>query len=123
MESHYSPEFLADRKADLLRQKQETEQELSSIARFDEAAGGWVSIQPEYDSDSTEDVGDRSSESEELQERNSQVDNLQATLVEIDYALSKFAVGTYGQCESTGEWMAEDRLIAYPAARTCSDHK
>jgi DnaK suppressor protein len=41
------------------------------------------------------------------------------TLQEIEDALSKFEAGTYGQCESCGDPIAEARLEAMPAARLC----
>jgi RNA polymerase-binding transcription factor DksA len=41
------------------------------------------------------------------------------TLREIEDALAKFAAGTYGQCESCGNQIAEARLEAMPAARLC----
>lgn len=122
MDSHYSAEFLADRKADLLRQKDELTKELSAIARYDESAGGWVARQSEHDGDTPEDVDESSSESEEMQEHRASIDDLEKSLVEVDYALGKFATGEYGKCETSGEWIDEDRLTAYPAARTCSAH-
>ena len=121
MESHFSTEFLNDRKADLLRQKQDLETSLHQIARFDDDSGSWVALQPEYDSGTTEDSGDSGSESEQLQNNQAQVADLEKTLNEVDYALGKFADSTYGKCETTGDWMEEDRLVAYPAARTCAD--
>ena len=121
MESHFSAEFLNDRKTDLLRQKQDLEASLHQIARFDDDSGSWVALQPEYDSGTTEDSGDSGSESEQLQNNQAQVADLEKTLNEVDYALGKFADGTYGKCETTGDWMEADRLVAYPAARTCAD--
>jgi DnaK suppressor protein len=47
------------------------------------------------------------------------VGSLRDTLMDIDAALAKLEVGTYGQCESCGEDIAEDRLEAMPAARLC----
>ena len=41
------------------------------------------------------------------------------TLREIEDALAKFDSGTYGQCESCGNQIAEARLEAMPAARLC----
>jgi DnaK suppressor protein len=41
------------------------------------------------------------------------------TLQEIEDALGKFEAGTYGQCESCGNPIAEARLEAMPAARLC----
>ncbi len=45
--------------------------------------------------------------------------SLRETLLEIDAALAKLDAGTYGQCESCGEDIADDRLEAMPAARLC----
>jgi len=44
---------------------------------------------------------------------------LYETLREIEDALSKFAAGTYGQCEACGKPIAQARLEAMPAARLC----
>jgi RNA polymerase-binding transcription factor DksA len=41
------------------------------------------------------------------------------TLRETEDALAKFDAGTYGQCESCGQPIAEARLEAMPAARLC----
>ncbi|MFA5010275.1 MAG: TraR/DksA C4-type zinc finger protein [Patescibacteria group bacterium] len=121
MDSHYSTEFLNARKADLERQKGELENQLHQIARYDNASGSWVTLQPEFDSGTTEDVGDRSDEAQTLEENQAQVAELEKSLVETDYALAKFADGSYGKCETTGDWLDEARLVAYPAARICTD--
>jgi DnaK suppressor protein len=47
------------------------------------------------------------------------VGSLRETLVDIDAALGKLEAGTYGQCESCGQDIAEARLEAMPAARLC----
>src|SRR5204863_5665681 len=47
------------------------------------------------------------------------VGSLRETLLDIDAALGKLEAGTYGQCESCGEDIAEARLEAMPAARLC----
>jgi RNA polymerase-binding transcription factor DksA len=44
---------------------------------------------------------------------------LHDTLAEIEDALAKFDGGTYGECESCGDRIAEARLEAMPAARFC----
>lgn len=43
-------------------------------------------------------------------------------LVEIDTALDRVNVGTYGICEECGEPIADGRLEARPTARTCVAH-
>jgi DnaK suppressor protein len=45
--------------------------------------------------------------------------SLRETLLDIDDALNKLEAGTYGQCESCGDEIAEARLEAMPAARLC----
>jgi DnaK suppressor protein len=44
---------------------------------------------------------------------------LRETLVEIDAALGKLEIGSYGQCEQCGNAIPEARLEAMPAARLC----
>ncbi len=121
MDSHYSPEFLQIRKEELLRQKGELEEELKQIAVFDTASGSWAALQPDYESGSSEDTAESGDESQSLQEHQAQVVELEKTLIEVDDALAKLASGSFGRCESTGDWIDEDRLIAYPAARSCTD--
>ena len=47
------------------------------------------------------------------------VGSLRETLIDVDAALAKLEAGTYGQCESCGDDIVEDRLDAMPAARLC----
>ena len=44
---------------------------------------------------------------------------LDETLSDIEDALAKFDAGTYGECESCHQRIAEARLEAMPAARLC----
>jgi DnaK suppressor protein len=44
---------------------------------------------------------------------------LAETLADIEDALAKFDAGTYGECESCHQGIAEVRLEAMPAARLC----
>ena len=117
--THYSPEFLQAQQGALQTQRQSVIDELATIATFDAAAGTYVALQPVYDEGSVEDSIDSGTEAEELHERSARVRDLEKTLAEVDRALDKLKHGTYGRCEVTGDWIAEDRLRAYPAARTC----
>ena len=40
-------------------------------------------------------------------------------LADVDLALSRIADGTYGRCETCGEPVPRERLLARPTARTC----
>ena len=118
MDTPYSPEFLADRREALLAQKSATEAELQKIARFDEASGSWMAIQSETDPDTTEEADETALESETTQTNMALVKELETTLNDTLAALKKLDTDSYGVCEATGAWIDEERLIAYPAART-----
>ena len=45
--------------------------------------------------------------------------SLVETLTEVEHALEKFDLGTYGVCENCGSEIPEARLEAKPAARLC----
>lgn len=47
---------------------------------------------------------------------------LRAELEEVERALGKIEQGTYGQCETCSEPIAEARLEAIPTARFCIQH-
>lgn len=121
MQNHYSESFVAEQKAKLEAQQQELKAELNKIARFDEDSGSYMSLQPEYNEGASEDSGDSSNESEEGQTNNAVMTDLEKTLNEVMAALTKIEEGNYGICESSGDWISEERLQAYPAARTCQD--
>src|SRR5690606_9812045 len=106
---------------DLTAQKEQIVSELASISRFDDESGAYIAIQPEYDAGTTEDQADNSAESEVFQQREARVSDLVESLEEVEQALAKMDSDTYGRCEVTGDWISEDRLVAYPAARTCSE--
>jgi len=48
--------------------------------------------------------------------------NLQALLREVDFALDRFAAGTYGLCETCHDAVERDRLLADPLICYCLDH-
>jgi sigma-B regulation protein RsbU (phosphoserine phosphatase) len=48
--------------------------------------------------------------------------NLEALLREVDFALARFAAGTYGLCEACHDTVERDRLLADPLIRYCLEH-
>ena len=50
-------------------------------------------------------------------------ENAEAVLSEIDAALARIAIGTYGPCARCQPPIAEDRLRALPYAKRCIDCK
>ncbi|WP_078554807.1 TraR/DksA C4-type zinc finger protein [Bacillus alkalicellulosilyticus] len=49
-------------------------------------------------------------------------ENLEREIEDIQYSLRKFENGTYGICEVTGQPISQERLEAYPTARTTVEH-
>lgn len=122
MNSNYSPEFVSEQKSRLIELKDQYTQELSKIARYDESAGTYMAIQPDFDSGSPEDMAENSMETEVGQTNTALIAELEKLLVDATDALARIEEGTYGICERLGEPISEERLKAYPAARTCEDH-
>ena len=71
-----------------------------------------------------EDAGfaDRSHRTEERSRVLSLVRALRSNLRDVDHALSKMEVGTYGTCERCGEPISLERLEAIPWAVLCIQH-
>lgn len=59
---------------------------------------------------------------EEWEERRATLSLLETRFNNINRALKKIEEGTYGICEISGEEIDEERLAAYPAARTTIEH-
>jgi RNA polymerase-binding transcription factor DksA len=49
------------------------------------------------------------------------LEQIEAELVDVEYALRRLDEGTYGTCEACGQPIDKDRLEAMPAARLCRD--
>lgn len=95
--------------------------ELKTIAVHDAPTDNWEAVPDttelqEADSNSEADV------IEAWNERRATVAALETDYRDIKRALQKIDVGTYGVCEIAGEPIEEDRLHAYPTARTCTKH-
>ncbi|MDQ6910619.1 MAG: TraR/DksA C4-type zinc finger protein [Actinomycetota bacterium] len=49
------------------------------------------------------------------------LEQVEAELADVEYALRRLDDGTYGTCEACGKVIDRDRLEALPAARLCRD--
>ncbi len=98
----------------LINKKSEIESELVKFATKDENGA--------FKADFPEDLGTEQSENanevEEYTNRLALEKTLETELKDIDDALAKMEDGTYGKDEKTGKDIKEERLKAYPAART-----
>lgn len=115
-----TPEFIAQRKADLEKKKIELEEQLKSFA--DKTSDdNWQTQYPQL-TDTPEDKVDEVEEYENLLPVEY---SLEESLKDINQALEKIAKGTYGKCENCGNPdcecdIPEERLIALPEAKTCN---
>lgn len=51
------------------------------------------------------------------------LEQVDAELADVEYALKRLDDGTYGTCEVDGKPIPEERLEAMPAARLCLEHQ
>jgi RNA polymerase-binding transcription factor DksA len=59
---------------------------------------------------------------EDFDEREAITETLSARLHDTESALKKIQDGVFGNCETCGKPIEEDRLDANPSARTCKEH-
>ena len=99
----------------LLEEKKRTEEELSRIATPTKAPGDYVTKFDEIG----EGEDENASEIEEYADNLAVESSLESQLKDILASLEKIKVGTYGKCENCGKEIPLERLLAYPAAKTC----
>ncbi|MBI4118017.1 MAG: TraR/DksA C4-type zinc finger protein [Parcubacteria group bacterium] len=59
---------------------------------------------------------------EDVEERHGLTNTLEERLKEVNAALARIEEGEYGKCDVCGKEIEEDRLLANPAAATCTTH-
>ena len=117
-------ELLQQLKDQLKEEREEIVEELKSFAKEDDdIEGNWDSIYPDYNQG---DAGGEVKENEamEVEEYSSRLPiehSLELKLKAINLALKKMEEGNYGTCEKCNDPIDEERLKAYPSARTCVD--
>ena len=116
MKKHFSQEFIAARKKDLLKIKKRVEDEISHISSCSLKED--VECQAKFPNfGDTED--DNATEVEVYENYTSLETNLNYLLKEVNMALEKIEKGTYGFCANCKTLIPEKRLIAFPAAPFC----
>lgn len=98
------------------------EGDLLSVGRKTEENGDdWQAKAPEADAPSY-DMNEKADLVETLEETIATETELEIRLNDVKQALGKIEDGSYGTCEVCGEEIEENRLMANPAAKTCSVH-
>lgn len=114
---------------DLTQQKQALEKMLSRVTEALRELGihnpnvpeDWIAV-PDEKSDAEPDSNIAADRVEEWDERRATLSVLETEYNDIIRALEKIENNTYGICEISGEPIEEERLRAYPAARTTAKH-
>ncbi|MDD5397048.1 MAG: TraR/DksA C4-type zinc finger protein [Candidatus Moranbacteria bacterium] len=106
---------MAQLKEKLLEEKKRIESELGRIGKPTTDSGDYSTNFNEIG----EDEDENASEVEEYTGNLAVEANLEKQLKDIMDALERIEQGTYGKCENCGTDIPVERLLAYPAAKTC----
>ena len=102
------------------------EKELNKFAKKDDKLkGDWDTIFPNF-SGGESGSGDMEKAADEVEEYSTLLPiehSLELKLKNINLALEKIKKGNYGKCEKCKREISEERLRAFPEARTCNDCK
>lgn len=105
----YFEQLLLEQKRQILRQRDFTDAQLSAAERSTDAAF----INNPYD------LGDQGYDTYQREIASKMTSDQTRVLHEIDEALSRVALGTYGNCESCGKPIPKARLELVPQCRYC----
>ncbi len=108
-----TPDFINQRKEDLLNKKEELEKELGEFA-VKTSKDNWETKYPQMDGDEE----DKTDEVEEYENLLPIEKSLEEKLKDVNTALEKIEKGEYGKC-ACGELISEERLSVLPEAKTC----
>jgi len=119
MNDHYNPEFINVQREALLKEKAKLEEEIKGVATYDESEGRYHPNFEELNAGDSEDIEEAGEETTTFVENTATADSLIQSLNEVLSALKDMEAGKYGYCENCGEYISEERLRIYPAAKTC----
>lgn len=57
-----------------------------------------------------------------MEQHRTEIDEVTATLDDVDFALDRLSEGTYRTCADCGTPLSDGRLAAAPTQRHCADH-
>ncbi len=115
-----TPEVLAELRT-RLEQKRDTLRRQIAALQGEDGAGTPPIDEPS--TDAPEDTGDMSVDLQQQDQNRATVVELRAALGEVEHALAKFDLGTYGECEECRGPIPVARLRAFPEARYDLQHQ
>ncbi len=109
-------------KEKLLNERSVLEKELASLAiKNPSNPSDWDAVTSSSDVDIAEE-GEVADSMERFENSNSETDQLERQLKDVDNALLKIENDNFGFCEVCEQEIEDDRLEANPSARTCKAH-
>jgi len=114
---------LKEIKSKLEERRKAIQSQLESFASKDKKVkGDWDTKYPRTDSATgSSQLEDAADEVEEYSNLLPVEHSLELQLIDIESAIKKIDNGTYGKCEKCGKEISEERLKAYPEAKTCNE--
>jgi len=95
-------------------------EELKDISIHDSETNEWTAVPEEMETEPDSNI--LADKNEDFDERTTMTKTLSTRLQDIEVALKKIEVGTFGVCEVCTQSIEEDRLAVNPSARTCKKH-
>jgi DnaK suppressor protein len=118
--------LIEELKEKLEKEAKSIEKELNKFAKKDEKIkGDWDTVFPSF-SGGESGSGDMEKAADEVEEYSTLLPiehSLEIKLQNINLALEKIKKGKYGKCEKCKKEISEERLSAFPEARTCNECK
>lgn len=108
-------------KKKLEEEKATLTKELGTIARFNAETNMWEAS-PEASVGDDADSNSNADRFEDYEEKTATLKPLQERLDQVEKALAKIEIGSYGECTICGNEIEAERLNANPAAETCIAH-
>lgn len=119
-------QLIEELKEKLEKEAESIERELSKFAKKDDKIkGDWDTVFPRF-SGGESGSGDMEKAADEVEEYSTLLPiehSLETKLQNINLALEKIKKGEYGKCENCKKEISEERLKAFPEARTCNSCK
>lgn len=114
---------LKEIKSKLEERRKSIQSELESFASKDKKIkGDWDTKYPRtHSATGSSQLEDAADEVEEYSNLLPVEHSLELQLLDIESAIKKIENGTYGKCEKCGKEISEERLKAYPEAKTCNE--
>ena len=115
--------LIKELQSELEKRKESIKSQLEGFAKKDDKVkGDWDTKYPRTDSATGgSQLEDAADEVEEYSNLLPVEHSLELQLIDIGSAIEKIKKGTYGKCEKCGKDISEERLKAYPEAKTCNE--